>query len=203
MAQKFTLTELGTKSPERFTKGQPALIYDALLSSAEPISTQDIVNYVGGHLKTRQDPTRVVGFYMSVWKKKGLVSAVDITEAKPAVPTATEVLADELHEDAVQAAKQVEETEHLEAADDATLTEAEVNTLDEPVEVDPFANCATVRDAVHAAVEHDLANVPGHVAQILTERWKPTTVKQASDALRKLAGRGELKYDGTRYSLGR
>ena len=70
MAKTYTLTVKGNN--EAKTKGQQALIVEDLRSN--PGSTiEQIAERIKGNLTTRQDPNRVVAFYMSTYKKKGLV----------------------------------------------------------------------------------------------------------------------------------
>jgi hypothetical protein len=70
MAKTYTLTTKGAN--EAKTKGQQALITSDLI--ANPGSTiEQIAARIKPNLTTRQDPARVVAFYMSTWKKKGLV----------------------------------------------------------------------------------------------------------------------------------
>lgn len=70
MAKTYTLTVKGAN--EAKTKGQQALISEDLRNN--PGSTiEQIADRIKANLTTRQDPVRVVAFYMSTWKKKGLV----------------------------------------------------------------------------------------------------------------------------------
>lgn len=70
MAKTYTLTAKGLN--EAKTKGQQALIVEDLRNN--PNSTiEEIAKRITPNLTTRQDPARVVAFYMSTWKKKGIV----------------------------------------------------------------------------------------------------------------------------------
>ena len=70
MAKTYTLTTKGAN--EAKTKGQQALIAEDLRSN--PNSTiEQIAERIKTNLTTRQEPSRVVAFYMSTWKKKGYV----------------------------------------------------------------------------------------------------------------------------------
>lgn len=70
MAKTYTITAKGAN--EAKTKGQQALIAADLV--ANPGSTiEQIADRIKANLTTRQEPSRVVAFYMSTWKKKGLV----------------------------------------------------------------------------------------------------------------------------------
>lgn len=52
--------------------GQGKIVADALVAS-EPITAADLAAKIGGKLETKQEPARVVGFYLSQWKTDGLV----------------------------------------------------------------------------------------------------------------------------------
>ncbi len=70
MAKTYTITPKGLN--EAKTKGQQALIAQDLV--ANPGSTiEQIAERIKANLTTRQEPSRVVAYYMSTWKKKGLV----------------------------------------------------------------------------------------------------------------------------------
>lgn len=70
---------LGNIPEEQKFRGQASLVIEVLLDrKPEPTTVAEIVKRIEDRLQTRQDPTRVVSFYMSVWKKRGWVSAVDV-----------------------------------------------------------------------------------------------------------------------------
>ena len=58
-------------------RGQQALIIEDLKTNPNS-TTKQIADRIKGKLETRQDPERVVGFYMSTWKKKGLVAVAEV-----------------------------------------------------------------------------------------------------------------------------
>jgi hypothetical protein len=58
-----------TKSPQQL------LIRDAM-KKLGPATGAEIAGQVKGKLTTKQDPQRVVGFYLSTWKKLGVVKTV-------------------------------------------------------------------------------------------------------------------------------
>lgn len=74
----YASTADGRKQFEKLT-GQGKLIADSLLKN-EPITSKDLTNKVNGSLDTKQEASRVVGFYLSQWKADGYVK----TGAKPA-----------------------------------------------------------------------------------------------------------------------
>ena len=71
----FKTEKVSTKT----LKGQGALIMNNLGSTAEEAkSVETLANVIAEKLITRQDPKRVVMFYMSIWAKDGYVSHVDL-----------------------------------------------------------------------------------------------------------------------------
>jgi hypothetical protein len=58
-----------TKSPQQL------LIRDAM-KKLGPATAVEIASHVKGKLKTKQEPQRVVSFYLASWKKSGAVKAV-------------------------------------------------------------------------------------------------------------------------------
>lgn len=52
---------------------QAELIVKAMLDSGTGLTVKEVADFIKDKLQTRQDPVRVVNFYMSTWKKKGLV----------------------------------------------------------------------------------------------------------------------------------
>lgn len=59
---------------------QPALIVEAM-GQLGPATVKQISDAIKDRLVTRQDPERVVTFYMTTWKKKGLVTVDGEVEA--------------------------------------------------------------------------------------------------------------------------
>ena len=85
--------ELTGRIPEdQKFKGQAQLIVDFMRKSEAPLTVAQTVAAIEKELVTRQDPTRVVSFYMSVWKKKGWVkeSSVEVTEAEASAAAAAD-----------------------------------------------------------------------------------------------------------------
>lgn len=60
--------------------GQAALIIKAMSDAPNGITIRDIVAKINGQLQTRQDPMRVVNFYISTWHKAGLVTRIESEE---------------------------------------------------------------------------------------------------------------------------
>lgn len=68
------------KVPEGTKFGtQASLIMDSLRQTS-PQSLKALTDSVKGRLQTRQDPERVVAFYMSTLKKKGIVTVTEIED---------------------------------------------------------------------------------------------------------------------------
>jgi hypothetical protein len=66
--------------PKKELRGQAAIVLDVLKAqNGEPRLISDLTKDVlaTDRLKTRQDPERVTGYYVIVFKTKGLVSAVE------------------------------------------------------------------------------------------------------------------------------
>jgi hypothetical protein len=73
----FVLTDK-VKADEVF-KGQQGLIMGVLRATgASPLTVGQIADQIKDRLETRQEPERVVAFYMSVYKKKGLVQVMEL-----------------------------------------------------------------------------------------------------------------------------
>lgn len=95
MARAYTLK--GEEIAKQKFMGQSALIISAM-SEIEARTTSQITLAIKDRLVTRQDPERVVAFYMGVWKKSGLITLHEVageTTPAPAAPaeptTVTEV----------------------------------------------------------------------------------------------------------------
>ena len=66
-----------TNKEAKEMKGQGRLILDFMNSTTKPMSVAQIAQQIKGAVQTRQDPERVVGYYLSKWKREGLVNAVE------------------------------------------------------------------------------------------------------------------------------
>jgi repressor of nif and glnA expression len=76
MARAYTLT--GEAAKQKF--GVQAALITSAMSETEPLTTSQITAKIKDRLITRQDPERVVAFYMTTWKKKGIVQLHEVTE---------------------------------------------------------------------------------------------------------------------------
>lgn len=71
----------GVIAEDQKFRGQARLIIDQLANAtdaASAVTTKALADAIKPALITRQDPERVVAFYMSVWKKKGIVRLVEV-----------------------------------------------------------------------------------------------------------------------------
>lgn len=62
---------------------QPGLIVRAMLDNPSGLTVKQIAEKIKDKLVTRQDPARVVNFYMSTWQKKGIVQVAGEVEETP------------------------------------------------------------------------------------------------------------------------
>jgi len=58
------------------TKSPQQLLIRDVMQKLGPATAAEIVSEVKGKLKTKQEPQRVISFYLVAWKKLGLVKAV-------------------------------------------------------------------------------------------------------------------------------
>jgi len=79
--QKYVRT---TKEAKEM-KGQGRIVLDYLNSTTEPKTVTEVTEAVKGGITTKQDPERVVGFYLTKFKRDGLVNAVK--DSAPAAGT--------------------------------------------------------------------------------------------------------------------
>lgn len=68
------------REPKKELRGQAALVLDVLKAqNGEPKLITELTAAVNetGKLKTRQDPERVTGYYVVVFKSRGMVDAIE------------------------------------------------------------------------------------------------------------------------------
>ena len=82
--QRYILSD---KAPKESMKGQGRLVYDQLKLQSGPVTVGELTKAVvaTGQLTTRQDAERVVGFYLSKFKREGIVSVQAAPAAAEAV----------------------------------------------------------------------------------------------------------------------
>lgn len=71
---KYERTAKLTRSLVEEMGAQPKTIADAILSSKQALSNEQIAALVKGKIKSVQPLTRVTSFYLTKWKKQGLVA---------------------------------------------------------------------------------------------------------------------------------
>ena len=86
-------------------KGQAKIVYDDLRSVPEPRLAVDVEKSCGHRIVTRQDPFRVVLYYILVFKSKGIITvtepAAEDTESAPDYVLGQELPAEETTEEPV------------------------------------------------------------------------------------------------------
>lgn len=173
MAKTYTLTGKGLN--EAKTKGQQALIVEDL--RANPGSTiEQIAARIKANLTTRQDPARVVAFYMSTYKKKGLVIVTGESGTDAPPPTEVQTIVDD----------------PIETSETPVSTEAfsgETPTTD--IAQDEAAKPKTVSESIleFAAKRGENGFWPDDV---VAELNGAVTKKQVNDALRRLVQKSEM-----------
>jgi len=80
----FVRTE---KAPKQELRGQAAVVLEAIEAREDGGTIEQLGHDVTGTLVTRQDPERVVAYYLCIFKKQGLVRA---TKPEVEVETVTE-----------------------------------------------------------------------------------------------------------------
>ncbi len=161
-------------------KGQAQLIITSLMNK-HPNTAQGIADDIKSRLTTRQDPLRVVSFYLSTWKKSGLVRVVGVAEGEAPVAS---------------------ENRRPVTSQPDTVQEAPVaidEFADEPVESDnetsgfDYVN-SPLSDAVTKVLErfNDPAT-PKMISDELNVEGRTVSPKQVSDAVRRLFDKGKLK----------
>lgn len=81
MARVYGLTE---KAPEKPLSGQAKAIYDGMKALGGFHSGKEWTEVLKSEFKTRQDPYRVVLYYLLILKDRGLVAAQEVTSDTPA-----------------------------------------------------------------------------------------------------------------------
>lgn len=171
------LYELGDLGDQKF-KGQAALIVKALQDKS-PQTVAELAEVIAKDLVTRQDPLRVVSFYISTWKKRGLIKAVDGEPEPTTEPNA--------------------ETDEPITSGPDEMPGVSEPTPEEQHAHEVLATCS-IRDAVIQVLDlvgHPMT--PQAMASTLQVHGRTVTANQVADAARKLLRRGELKRfdDGT------
>ena len=73
--RQTTKYELAGELSDKIKSPQQLLIRDAM-QKLGPATVAEIADQIKDELKTKQEPQRVVTFYLTAWKKLGVVKAV-------------------------------------------------------------------------------------------------------------------------------
>jgi hypothetical protein len=186
-AKRYELNE--TELGEQKFKGQAQLIVKSLLDR-HPQTAQEIADDIASRLTTRQDPIRVVAFYLSTWKKSGLILVAEdeapvTTGNSSEAPVAADIVSDEV------ASRDVERE----------LTELE----EQPEREDKFDYVNTALSETVIGVLYNVLEDPASpkvIADELNVLGRTVTAKQVSDAIRRLLDKGRVvKVGDGRYAL--
>lgn len=172
MAKTYSLTLKGASDQK--TRGQQALIVCDLL--ANPNSTiEQIAERIKGNLTTRQDPARVVAFYMSTYKKKGLVVVAGESGLSEDVIANASTTVRPDPEDVV------EETPVLAANFDGNAPAADTAQVNKPTLGERIIEFAKTRGDNGFWADDVVSELNGEVSK-----------KQVNDSLRRLVSKSEL-----------
>jgi hypothetical protein len=167
--------------------GQAALIITSL-QNKHPQAAQDIADDIKSKLQTRQDPLRVVSYYLSVWKKSGIVNVVgQVGEKKSPVSNQTIGL---VTRNADNEPKEVV----VELDDEAPPTNPDEGRLD------------LVNSSLEVAVSALLAvraepAMPKELADELQQVGRTVKADEVRNSLRKLQRSGDVAKNDSGYFL--
>lgn len=173
-ARHYELDEL--VMVEHQFSGQAELIVRTMLDK-HPITAKQITDAIKARLTTRQDPLRVVSFYLSTWKKSGLVRVVDAPEDTGSESTA-------------QSSRGTTDTG----------TPPVTNDVGDEPDFD-YVN-SSLEDAVHEMLDLDGASTPAELAEHMQLLGRTVKAKQVSDKLRKMLDKKQVvRNDSGQYDL--
>ncbi len=86
--QSYVATDKETKGEMR---GQGKIVMDAIKAAGGPVNVTSLSQTIGKFEGSRQDTERVVVFYLSKFKREGLVKVVEAPASAPAEAAAAEV----------------------------------------------------------------------------------------------------------------
>jgi hypothetical protein len=189
-ANGYVLTE---KIPvEQKFRGQAALIHGFLKAAGDqPRTVAEQVAAIEKDLTTRQDPTRVVSFYMSVWKKKGWVRpvGVEVPDEIAAADKSDEPFND--HDAGIGMSPDERIAAQLEAAVEEAHIDAKRAILPD----------MKLSDACLIMVQDVKRRVtPEALVDLLNDVGYATELKRVKSAMNNLAQRGVVEKRGNEYS---
>lgn len=186
-----------TKLMTGLLKGQTSLIIGEMIKAESPLTVQEIADRVSDRLVTRQDPVRVVGFYISTWKKSNYVVVADEVENTETVqPPATAEVQVETFESAVnEMPVELTVEEQGAVAADIMLNAPEQNSGEELFKVD-IAKAVKMKEAVFSAIHAFPGVDTDKIIELLQHNWrKDVGRKQVNDCLLKMAKADEIRRE--------
>ena len=178
MAKLYELN--GDKVAENKFGVQATLIITAL-EDKSPDTVKGVADRIKDKLQTRQTPERVVNFYLSMWKKKGIVSVVGEADETP-VSTGNSNSGESTGDN----------------APDETIMQKERG---DGAPVFDLANC-TIKEAVLHMVDKHPNSTILELSEHLQVAGRTVTPSQIADATRKLVKSGDvLKNEEGQISL--
>lgn len=184
---------LGKIPEDQKFRGQAKLIIDVMSEDvAKAKTTPVIAAEIKDRLTTRQDPERVVAFYMSVWKKKGWVKVNEVTVDQPQAAAASE---------AESAPQNVHEEVGPVAADNHAAVNMEVAVAE--IETLPDLHGMKLSEAVVAVLTfRDESLSPEDITKFLNDNGYEFAINQVNSAIQNLIRKGTVtKTDGDLIDL--
>jgi hypothetical protein len=186
MRDLYELTEKGLALP--LQRGlQPRMIMAELHRG--PRTTAQVVEAIKESLVTRQDPTRVVMFYMSRFKKNGIIAISSGTAGEVADAPQAQPSNDNVPDRTID-----EEREHLMAVE-PTVDEAPPADAPEVPQVEPDYLKCSLRDAIVNLLDRTEVNSTTGIVDYLNGIGRKVNSKQVIDAISKLVKRGEVRRE--------
>lgn len=152
-------------------RGQQLLIVNFLINNPNS-SIPDIANGIKADLQTRQDPERVVAFYMSTMKKKGWV-AVQEAQADEATTTG----------DVAAAEGTDDEFEEEDEAEDAVIDEDSASSTGATLEERAAAVAEADLEATSIRLQQDM-KVSDALVKLMTKLAEPGSIGDWQEKLR-------------------
>jgi hypothetical protein len=196
MATQRKFTFRPEKLPEGHVfRGQAKVIVDHL-SKNPGSTTAEMTKAIGSFEGSRQTPERIIGFYMTVWKKKGWVKAQDTEVEEDTAGEAAE--ADSGEEEEAEDEEIVEAGEYHPSLEEKMPLEQRVNFEDEMSAASPDDHGGKfdglkMTEAVRAALKLIGENMPDTIAAYLTENGYTAAKNQVTGALIGLVRQGVVK----------
>lgn len=200
MARVYELTDKGRGMA---FKNQQALVHGALLDG--PRTAEQIAESIKAKLVTRQAPVKVAQFYLSVWKKEGVVKISNDASDAPANVVKTDELQEvaQLAETAPVDAPVSEGTssETVTAADIESVTIADGETAPPATSELPALQQGeneTLMAFIFRLVDVRPGIFPTDVEEITSGAVRK---KQAADTMRRLQGAGHIARTDNGYRV--